>query len=310
MRDGHESIVDDIVQHFDAPVICADISQMDQVDLDHVSAIVVMGGDGSVGKVLGTVAQRNVQNKKRIPVGIIPAGTGNIVARCLGLVPSFGAGHIRYCLDVIKSNNIASIDVGMANGTPFSLSLGVGPLAYAVAKVTESDKQDLGILSYLKPLCESLYEHPYEFKLTIEDKVYDVVASGLFVCIPPDIGIGQRANLEGLSNGLLHICIMNPQNLEGFVKAAARYSAWFLAGADISDSPYHVIDAKSVRIEAVATELDPPLKRILPGADVLDYSRAGDDKLPMMLDGDPFGTTPCEVSILPHSVDVFVPVAK
>lgn len=307
MRDGHESIVDDIVQHFDAPVICADISQMEQVDLDHVSAIVVMGGDGSVGKVLGTVAQRNVQNKKRITVGIIPAGTGNIVARCLGLVPSFGTGHIRYCLDVIKSNNIASIDVGMANGTPFSLSLGVGPLAYAVAKVTESDKQDLGILSYLKPLCESLYEHPYEFRLTTENQEYDVVASGLFVCIPPDIGVGQKANLEGLSNGLLHICIMNPQNLEGFVKAAARYSAWFLAGADIADSPYHVINAKSVRIEAVATELDPPLKRILPGADVLDLSRAGDDKLPMMLDGDPFGNTPCEVSILPGAVDVFVP---
>jgi diacylglycerol kinase (ATP) len=46
---------------------------------DGVAAIVAVGGDGTVHQVLQAVAGTDV------PLGVIPAGTGNDFARCLGL---------------------------------------------------------------------------------------------------------------------------------------------------------------------------------------------------------------------------------
>lgn len=52
--------------------------------------IVVAGGDGSVGWVLGCIGELHSENRKPIPpVGIIPLGTGNDLARSFGWGGSF-----------------------------------------------------------------------------------------------------------------------------------------------------------------------------------------------------------------------------
>jgi YegS/Rv2252/BmrU family lipid kinase len=69
---------------------------------------VVMSGDGLVGQVGGALANTAT------PLGIIPGGRGNDLARVLG-IPKEPAGSVA----VLADGNEREIDVGEANGRPF-----------------------------------------------------------------------------------------------------------------------------------------------------------------------------------------------
>src|SRR5262249_47586343 len=69
---------------------------------------VVMSGDGLVGQVGGALANTDT------PLGIIPGGRGNDLARVLG-TPREPAGSI----EVLANGNERVIDVGEANGRSF-----------------------------------------------------------------------------------------------------------------------------------------------------------------------------------------------
>ncbi|HEY1236827.1 MAG TPA: diacylglycerol kinase family protein [Solirubrobacterales bacterium] len=69
---------------------------------------VVMSGDGLVGQVGGALAETGA------PMGIIPGGRGNDLARVLG-IPADPAGAV----GALADGNIREIDVGVANGRRF-----------------------------------------------------------------------------------------------------------------------------------------------------------------------------------------------
>src|SRR5688500_8164591 len=46
--------------------------------------ILVAGGDGSVGRALGTIAELGIST----PVALVPFGTGNLLAKDLGIYPA------------------------------------------------------------------------------------------------------------------------------------------------------------------------------------------------------------------------------
>src|SRR3954447_8617512 len=69
---------------------------------------VVMSGDGLVGQVGGALAETTT------PMGILPGGRGNDLARVLG-VPDDPAGAV----GVLAEGNVRAIDVGEVNGHRF-----------------------------------------------------------------------------------------------------------------------------------------------------------------------------------------------
>ena len=76
---------------------------------------VVMSGDGLIGAVGGALAGTEV------PLGIVPAGRGNDLARALG-IPREPAGAV----EVLAAGETRLIDVGEANGQRFLGIAGVG----------------------------------------------------------------------------------------------------------------------------------------------------------------------------------------
>ena len=69
---------------------------------------VVMSGDGLIGRVGGALA------RSRTPVGIIPGGRGNDLARMLGIPTEIPAA-----VDILAQGHERVIDVGEANGERF-----------------------------------------------------------------------------------------------------------------------------------------------------------------------------------------------
>lgn len=125
---------------FDARGVTAETIAFNAADLEGIvrravgkaDAIVVCGGDGSILAVVSAIGDR------RIPLGLIPGGTMNVLARDLGL-PADAAEAV----DVIVAGTLRAIDVGYVNGKPFLCNSAVGLLPH-LARAREKLRETPG----------------------------------------------------------------------------------------------------------------------------------------------------------------------
>lgn len=113
--------------------------------------LVAVGGDGTVNEIAGNLINSD------IILGIIPNGSGNGLARELG-IPL----NIRKSLAVINDINIKPIDVGLANGQPFFCTAGVGFDAHIGKLFANSDTR--GLQTYAKQVLLEYWQYrPQEY---------------------------------------------------------------------------------------------------------------------------------------------------
>jgi diacylglycerol kinase family enzyme len=95
-------------------------------------AIVLAGGDGTVGKLLHLLLHR------RLPVAILPLGTANNLARSLGI-----AGAVEEIAARWRPGRVARLDVGIARGPwgerLFVDSAGAGAISQAMQEVDRTE---------------------------------------------------------------------------------------------------------------------------------------------------------------------------
>lgn len=107
-----------------------------------VDLLVVWGGDGIVQRSLDVLAREKGGSK--IPLAIIPAGTGNLLATNLGVPPD-----LEQAVDVALHGERRRIDLGRVNGEHFAVMAGVG---FDGAMINDADremKDRLGKLAYV-----------------------------------------------------------------------------------------------------------------------------------------------------------------
>jgi len=109
---------------------------------DAPDAVFTLGGDGTAMEVVGALAGAPV------PIGILPGGTGNLIARTLG-TPLGVARAVRALLD----GDVAHVDLGTvraAGSAPrhFAFAAGVGIDARMIEDTPARLKRRLGVLAY------------------------------------------------------------------------------------------------------------------------------------------------------------------
>lgn len=102
-----------------------------------VDMILVAGGDGTINAAAAGVL------KSGRPLGIIPAGTANDLARTLG-VPA----DIEQAADVIAGGRLRKIDVGLVNDVPFFNVASIGLSVELTHELTSEVKRRWGKLGY------------------------------------------------------------------------------------------------------------------------------------------------------------------
>jgi YegS/Rv2252/BmrU family lipid kinase len=153
---------------------------------------VVMGGDGLVGQVGGVLTGAEV------PLGIIPGGRGNDLARVLGIPKD-----VEGAADVLAAGNVRRIDVGEVNGHRFVgiASCGFDSVANRIANEAELIG---GNLVYLYAGLRTLATwRPARFTVTVDGRRhefsgYTVAAAnnkayggGMFVAPHAELNDGQ-----------------------------------------------------------------------------------------------------------------------
>lgn len=271
--------------------------------------VVAVGGDGTVGFVLGAVAESGL----KIPVGIVPFGTGNLLARALKIsTGKHNEDPLDRAMDTIMHGDTISLDLGKLDGRWFTIDAGTGPIADAITKPIKEHKTTFRLLAYGWPLVKSLTHRPLRYELTIDGgEKLDVEASGIFITNSSEMGIGAEG-IDHLSDGVLDLLVMNPRTIADYWRILVRFFRWFILNQDSGHVPYVLRKVKKVYIQMIPKQVSrSPLHRFARKTRDLLSGKTHVPKLKfeadMMIDGEPCGKTPCTVEIVPAAVLVRVP---
>jgi diacylglycerol kinase (ATP) len=238
---------------------------------DSYDAVVAAGGDGTIRQSAAALIGTDM------PLGIIPVGTGNVLAHEIGLARTPEA-----IARMLLEGPVAKVACAQANGEPFLLMVGAGFDARVVGALDQRLKSRLGKAAYAGPLLGAIIRPVDTLIVTVDGRrhaaSWAVIANarhygGHFV-LAPRTGILERG-LEAI-----------------LFKTRSRA---VLLGQLMS---------------LVAGRLEPHTQ----GGDVemLACARvtiASHRPVPVQIDGDTFGTTPIEVDAGTCEVSLIVPGA-
>lgn len=162
---------------------------------------VAVGGDGTVNQVAKAILNTN------IALGIVPTGSGNGLARSLGL-----SMQIEEVIKQIERGRYATIDNGTINGVPFFCTSGIGFDAHIGKLFASSAKR--GLQSYVKITLREIFAYrAKEYLLRFNDQEIKRKAFLITVANAGQYGndfyIAPQARMD---DGLFHIAILRPFN--------------------------------------------------------------------------------------------------
>jgi YegS/Rv2252/BmrU family lipid kinase len=123
-----------------------------------VDLVIACGGDGTV-----TACAEGI-GSSGIPLAILPLGTGNLLARNLGL-PVDLEGAIAVALTGVD----LPIDAAEANGRPFVVMAGLGLDARMLSDTSEPLKRRLGWVAYALSVIRHLRDRPIRVSMTADN---------------------------------------------------------------------------------------------------------------------------------------------
>lgn len=161
--------------------------------------VVAIGGDGTINEVASALCGSNTA------LGIIPCGSGNGLARHLG-VPF----NIEKAIQILNDDNVESLDYCTVNDHPFFCTCGVGFDAHVSEKFAHSGKR--GPLTYIQnTLVEYLKYRPQKYHIEIDDEIISeeafLIACGNASQYGNNAFIAPKASMH---DGLIDVTVIHP----------------------------------------------------------------------------------------------------
>ena len=198
-----------------------------------IDIVVAAGGDGTVNEVASALMHSGTA------LGIIPCGSGNGLARSLGLPMDFDAA-----IDIIAQNRPTAVDCGVADDRPFFCTFGMGFDAVVTEKFASGERR--GKMQYVRSaLLEYINFTPDSYALEIDGEIYTEEALLIAVCNTPQYGnnayIAPRASL---TDGLLDVTVIR----NGSIIHQAMAGIGLLSGQIDRNRYVDTFKAKKVKI--------------------------------------------------------------
>lgn len=238
--------------------------------------VCVVGGDGTIAEASAGLAGSPV------PMAIIPCGTGNQVAKNLGIPLD-----LEEAVDTAVTGCETAIDLGRVNGRAFALLAGAGYDAAVIAAATRGRKERWGFAAYVfAAVKEALNATPTRFLIRADDREVEVDAVTVMVAnvgelytayLPLSIALTPTPT-NSWQDGLLDVVVVAPRKLPDMAALLLRAARQRFTG---DDRLFH-FQAETIRIEA-------------------------DPAIAVQIDGDPAGETPMVAEAIPAAMRVILP---
>jgi diacylglycerol kinase (ATP) len=245
---------------------------------EELDAVFVAGGDGTINEVVNGLAESPVA------LGVLPGGTGNVWAKELGL-PTRSPLHWLPLVDSVRSlvpGSQRRIDLGRANGRYFLQWAGLGldaEVTYAMEPRTRTQRH-LGTLTYvIAGLTTAASLVGTRTRILIdEERIY---RRAILIVISNSQLYGGKVRIATdarLDDGLLDVNVFAGS---GF-GSAIRTALGVITGLHVRDPRHSFHRGGCIRVET-------------------------DKPMAIHLDGEPFGSTPLECTVVPQALTVLIP---
>jgi diacylglycerol kinase family enzyme len=239
---------------------------------DGFGRVVAVGGDGTVSAVAHALKGGD------IPLGIVPAGTGNLVARELGIPVSIEESVAL----LSRGSCLRRIDAMSIGDRTCLLNAGVGINAEVIDRTTRLGKSLFGRSAYVgTAVWKVLQAKPLRLEVEVdgEMRVYHATDVAISNCGILAKGLNPNGPDIRVDDGQIDVCIL-------CMKTPLEYP-WYYFLKHIAPQRVNKIVHEIVAKSRVVVRSDVPLV--------------------VQADGDIIGTTPVEVEVLPLALAVIVP---
>jgi diacylglycerol kinase (ATP) len=254
----------------DSPAKAVELSQS-------ASALIIIGGDGTIRAAVREFLKSQTPTPPILPV---PMGTANLMSQYLGI--NWSVREIpAQVAKAIKTPKLVPCDVPTVNGDPFLLVAGVGFDAEIVHQVHRARRGPITKASYLLPALRTLISYKYPpLEISVDGQpVFPLAPAVAFIGNISQYGTGFAMLPHARpDDGLLDLC---------------------------------VVPVKS-RLDAIRKFLLAAVGELLKEEGVLyqrgkEISVKSPDPVPVQTDGDPAGTTPALLRLIPTRLQFIVP---
>ena len=242
-------------------------------DFSQYGGVIAAGGDGTLFEVINGYYHND--SPLRLPIGVLPVGTGNAFVRDMDLHHH----DWKPAIDIIQAGTTRKFDVGhfTTEGKTFYYLniLGLGLVADIGA--TALKMKALGNISYtLGSLYHILKLKPFNIKMEIDGQVIE--RENVFVEISNTRYTANflMAPAAKTDDGLLDVTILGPKSRIGLIRSFPK----IITGEHIHMKEVECFQARHIRIETNIPKILTP-------------------------DGELMGSTPLEVDCLKQAIEVF-----
>jgi YegS/Rv2252/BmrU family lipid kinase len=235
--------------------------------------VVAAGGDGTVAGVVNGLVNSG------IPLGILPVGTGNGLARALSIPLDLESALAL----LIEDHDLIELDALQVGDSYYILNVSAGISAHAMRDTPPEQKRRFGMAAYVWTfVTQALGFQPRRFNLNLDGHPAQVRASEILVSNgallkEAPFPLGPR---EKFNDGIFDVYIITAQNLGDYLRIL--WNLIFNRNGRKKELRTLTVK-KNIRIEGAGRE----------------YT--------VQADGEVIGRTPVEVTVAPSAVKVIVP---
>ncbi len=235
--------------------------------------VAVYGGDGTVSEVATALAGTDSA------MAILPGGTGNVFAYEFKIPRNF----TKAAKMITENYQIKVIDLGQIFNRKYLIRAGVGFESQVIQKTKSELKDRIGLLAYFLGGLKALKEtKQYHYQVDLDG--IQVEVRGLFCTVAnsghlglPGLRLSPVVNME---DGLLDVIVLKKISINMLV-------------SHLKKSVHNYLDMNELKhwqVNTVKINVDPPQF--------------------VQVDGDIVGSTPIEVTCIPHCLKIIVPGEK
>ena len=279
-QSAHEALCDSLGRHFAAANIDYEVYETRKGDRladivrrrlhDGFDLVVAAGGDGTVSAVSDGLVGSS------IPLGIIPAGTANLIAHELN-IPAAMEDAVALIAGAPRTRKIDAMRIGQR---AYVLNAGVGISASIISGTTRRNKSRFGDIAYVgTAILKVLSSKPRYLVVEVDGKAhpYRAVDVAIMNCGLLARRFYPRGPDIRIDDGHLGVWILSMKTIWDY----PRYLFGIVTGWTVSPEAQFIRAQKTVSIRSNVP-------------------------LPVQADGDIIGTTPLNVEVLPGVLTVLV----
>ncbi len=180
--------------------------------------VLCAGGDGTVRSVARGLAHTDV------PMGVLPVGTGNLLARNLGLPLDLEAALVVALSGQPRRIDMGRVSTGARVREGFTVMAGLGFDAAMMADASPGLKSAVGWPAYLVSGARHLRDRPMAIELRVDGGPPHLSpARGVVVGIVGTLQAGLRLLPDAQpDDGLLDVVVLSPHRLTDWVRMVLR----------------------------------------------------------------------------------------